>query len=64
MGLYLAICHETNNVKAFTGFEDLKEFAISHKYSHSYYQLGEVQELMDVDLFYYNATNSEHKEEN
>lgn len=53
MELYLAICGETNNVKMFTDYEALKEFAIENRYSHDYYSLGEVEKIMDVHLFYY-----------
>lgn len=50
--MYVAICNETNNVKMFIGFEELKEFAQEHKYSYSYYQLGDVRDISDVELEY------------
>lgn len=53
MGLYMAVCNETNNAKAFTSYEDFKEFAVKEKYAYSYFELGEINEIADVDLFYY-----------
>lgn len=53
MELYLAICSETNNVKMFTGYEEFKEFAVKNRYSHDYYRIGAIEQVMDVDLFYY-----------
>ena len=53
MELYLAVCHETNIPKIFISYQEFKEFSIEHRYSHSYYKLGEVREYMDVELFYY-----------
>lgn len=53
MGLYFAICSESNNVKVFTGYEDFKEFAIKERYAYSYYEIGSAREIADVDLFYY-----------
>lgn len=53
MEIYLAICDETNEVKMFIGFEDFKDFAKEKRYSHSYFKLGEAEQIYDVDLFYY-----------
>lgn len=53
MELYLAVCAETNNVKMFTSYEEFKEFAVQARYSHEYYKLGAIEQIMDVDLFYY-----------
>lgn len=53
MELFIAINNETNEVKMFNNREDLKEFAIKKQYSYSYYVLGDVEEIPDIDLFYY-----------
>lgn len=53
MELYLAVCRETNIPKVFSDYESLKEFSIENRYSYNYYKLGEVEEYMDVELFYY-----------
>lgn len=53
MELYVAVCSETNDVKMFTAYEDLKEFAVQHRYAYDYYRLGDVEKIMDVHLFYY-----------
>lgn len=53
MELYLAVCSETNTTKVFIGYEDFKEFAVKERYAYSYFKLGDVTEIPDVDLFYY-----------
>lgn len=52
MDLYLAICNETNTVKMFTDYRRFKDFAVEEKYRYSYFNVGEVEEIPDVDLFY------------
>lgn len=53
MDLFIAIDTETNDVKMFIGYEDLKEFAEKERYAYDYFKLGDLREIPDVDLFYY-----------
>lgn len=53
MEIYLATCYETNEVKMFVGYEDLKTFALEERYAYNYFKLGDLREIPDVDLFYY-----------
>ncbi|MCM3387248.1 hypothetical protein M3649_03765 [Ureibacillus chungkukjangi] len=53
MDLYLAVCDETNTAKVFTDYEDFREFAVKERYAYSYFKLGNVDEIPDVELFYY-----------
>lgn len=51
MKLYLAIDNETGEVKAFTGFEDLRDFSKKEEYAYDYYSIPVDEEFMDVHLF-------------
>lgn len=51
--LYMAVNSETNETLVFTGYEDLREFAMSNKYAYNYYNLGDVEELIDSELGYW-----------
>jgi hypothetical protein len=53
MEIYLAVCSETSAVKMFADYEKFKEFAVKERYAYSYFNLGSVEEIPDVDLFYY-----------
>lgn len=53
MSMYLAVCNDTNNVKMFTNYDEFKDFAVQNRYAYSYFELGDLREIPDVDLFYY-----------
>lgn len=53
MELYLAVNTKTNDVKMFIGYEDLREFSIEERYAYDYFKLSNLEEIPDVDLFYY-----------
>lgn len=49
----MAVCDETNQVKIFNSFDKFKEFSEEMRYSWTYYTIGGVEEVRDVDLFLY-----------
>lgn len=51
MNLYLAVDSETGDVKAFTGFEDLRDFSKAEEYGYDYYSIPVEEEFADVHLF-------------
>lgn len=53
MEFYLAVCNETRDVKLFVDYSEFKDFSIEKRYSYSYYSLEGMEEIPDVDLFYY-----------